>query len=296
MRKQFTKTISNIFKKNKKTVMLLGDIGVFAFRDLFKKYPKRIYNIGILEQSMISLAAGLSNEGLKPIVHTIAPFIVSRALEQLKIDFGYNKLSGNFISIGSSYDYASLGCTHHCPEDINLMYNIPDMQIVVPGTGDEFNRLFNQSYNNNKPTYFRLSDFENEKSFEVNFGKSNYINNNSKITILAIGPVLNFLYPVIKKFKVNLIYATTVRPFDSKILKNIKKNCKSLIIIEPFYGGAILNEVVKSINTKNISIESVSAPFKFLSNYGTKKEHDDNLGFSIKNISNIIKKILKKND
>ena len=66
---------------------------------LFKKYPKRIYNIGILEQSMISLAAGLSNEGLRPIVHTIAPFIVSRALEQLKIDFGYKSLSILIIEI-----------------------------------------------------------------------------------------------------------------------------------------------------------------------------------------------------
>ena len=151
--------------------MLLGDIGIFAFRNLFKKYPKRIYNIGILEQSMISLAAGLSNEGLKPIVHTIAPFMISRALEQLKIDFGYNKLGGNFISIGASYDYASLGCTHHCPEDVNLMYNIPEMQIVVPGTSQEFHKLFNQSYNNNKPTYFRLSDFENEKNSKCKFWK-----------------------------------------------------------------------------------------------------------------------------
>ena len=293
MRRQFTKTISQIFKEDKKTTMLLGDIGVFSFRDLFKKYPKRIYNIGILEQSMISLAAGLSNEGLKPIVHTIAPFIVSRALEQLKIDFGYNKLNGNFVSIGSSYDYASLGCTHHCPEDINLMYNIPNMQIVVPGSGQEFHRLFNQSYSSNKPTYFRLSDFENEKNINVNFGKANFINNNSKVTILAVGPVLNFLYPIIKEFGINLIYATTIRPFDQKIIKNIKKNCKSLIIIEPFYSGAVLNEIISSIDTKNISIQSLSVPFKFLTNYGTKKDHDNKLGFSTKNIRNIIKKVLK---
>ena len=126
MRKQFNKTITDIFLKDKKAVMLLGDIGVFAFRHLFKKYPKRLYNIGILEQSMISIAAGISNEGFNPIVHTIAPFIVNRAFEQLKIDFGYNKLKGNFVSIGSSYDYAALGCTHHCPEDVNLMYNIPE--------------------------------------------------------------------------------------------------------------------------------------------------------------------------
>ena len=251
MRKQFAKTVSEIFKKDKKVVALLGDIGVFSFRDLFKFYPKRIYNIGILEQSMISMAAGLSNEGFKPIVHTIAPFMVSRALEQLKIDFGYNKLGGNFVSIGASYDYAALGCTHHCPEDINLMHNIPNMEIVVPGNSKEFNQLFNQSYKNNKPTYFRLSDYENEHGFDVKFGKSNFINNNSKIT----------------------------------------KKSKSLIIVEPFYSGAVISEVLKTISNRNISIESLSVPFKFLTNYGTKKEHDKNLGFSIKKMESIIKKV-----
>ena len=181
---------------------LLGDIGVFGFRDLFKSYPKRIYNVGILEQSMISMAAGLSNEGMKPIVHTIAPFIVSRAFEQLKIDFGYNKLNGNFVSIGASYDYASLGCTHHCPEDINLMYNIPNMQIVVPGSSEEFDTLFNQSYSNKNPTYFRLSDHENEKKFKVKF--TNIKNNKSKITI-CVQLMPKYLI-LIHKYNLNLIY------------------------------------------------------------------------------------------
>ena len=133
-----------------------------------------------------------------------------------------------------------------------------------------------------------------KKTQNVNFGKSNFINNNSRVTILAVGPVLNFLYPIVEELKVNLIYATTIRPFDRKILAKIKKDSKSLIIIEPFYSGAVLNEVINSINMRNISIQSVSVPFKFLTNYGTKKEHDANLGFSIKNIRNIIKKNLKK--
>lgn len=294
MRKQFVKTISKLFKLDKKTVMLLGDIGVFGFTNLFKLYPKRIHNIGILEQSMISLAAGLSNEGMKPIIHTIAPFIVNRAYEQLKIDFGYNKLNGNFVSIGASYDYASLGCTHHCPEDVNLMYNIPNMQIVVPGSSEEFNILFNESYKNNCPTYFRLSDHENEEKFNVKFGKSNCINNNSKITIVAIGPVLNFIYPLIKKHKINLIYLTTIRPFDKNIFKKIlKKNC-SILIVEPFYSGAVINEINNLVKKKNVSIKNISVPFKFLTNYGKKKQHDQKLGFSLKNIEKTINELKKK--
>ena len=104
------------------------------------KYPKAL-NIGILEQATTSFAAGLSKVGFIPIVHTIASFMVDRAFEQLKIDFGYQKLNGNFISVGGSYDYAALGCTHHCPGDIAVLKTLPGMQIVVPGTPNEFDLL-----------------------------------------------------------------------------------------------------------------------------------------------------------
>ena len=133
MRKQLVKTVESILESNKRSVLLLGDIGVFGFRKSIERYPNRAYNIGILEQTTIGLAAGLSKTNLIPIVHTIAPFLVERAYEQLKIDFGYQELNGNFISVGSSYDYASLGPTHHCPGDVSMLKNIPNMQIIVPG-------------------------------------------------------------------------------------------------------------------------------------------------------------------
>ena len=296
MRKQFVKTVSNIFLKDKRCVILLGDIGVYGFKNLFKTDKKRIYNIGILEQSMISLSAGLAKAGLKPIVHTIAPFIVSRAFEQLKIDIGYNKLGAKFVSIGSSYDYAALGCTHHCPEDINLMYNIPNMQIVVPGNSYEFDLLFKQTYQNNKPSYCRLSDYENKDSFKVKFGKANFVNKKSRTTILAVGPVLNFIYPIIEMMNINLIYLTTIRPFDKNIIQNLKsRKIKNLIIVEPFYSGAILSEIVSKHNLENLRVKVFSVPFKFLSNYGSKFQHDKKIGLTSKNLINFIKKISKNN-
>jgi transketolase len=130
MRKQFTKTLQDILYSNNKTCLLLGDIGVFGFRNELKNIPDRAYNIGILEQSTISLAAGLAKTNIIPFVHTIAPFLVERAFEQLKVDFGYQGLNGNFISVGASYDYASLGCTHHCPGDVMCLLSIPNMEIM----------------------------------------------------------------------------------------------------------------------------------------------------------------------
>lgn len=295
MRKQFIRTTKNILKKNKKTFLILGDIGVFGFNDLINKKPTRVLNIGILEQATISFAAGLSKIGFIPIVHTIATFMVDRAFEQLKIDFGYQKLNGNFISVGSSYDYAALGCTHHCPEDINLLKNIPNMQIIIPGNSLEFKKLFEQSYKKSGPKYFRLASEENLTTSKVIFGKANILNQGNKLTVIAIGPVLNFVLEECIKKNFNLIYYTTISPFDFKIFQNIKNKTQKFLIIEPYYASTISNEIQKNLKNQKIEIENISIPVKFLTNYGSKNEHDEKLGFSKKHLRQKIKELLDKN-
>jgi len=292
MRSQLNKTIRRLFFKNKKLFLILGDIGVYGFRDLLKN--KRAINIGILEQATTSFASGIAKIGYIPIVHTIASFMVGRAFEQLKLDFGYNKLNGNFISVGASYDYAGLGCSHHCPEDINLIKNIPNMKIIVPGNSYEFDRIFSEIYSKNFPKYFRLSTEENKIKCKVKFGKAQILNQGKIVTVIAFGPVLNIVYDVCKRMNVNLIYYTTVRPFDKEALKRIKIKCKKILIIEPFYTGSITDEIILNFRNKKIQIETLSVPYKLLTNYGTKKNHDDDLGFNSKKFENKLKKLINK--
>ena len=291
MRQQLNKTVKKLFKKDKKISLILGDIGVYGFKDLLK--DKRAVNIGILEQATISFAAGLAKVGFIPVVHTIATFMIGRAFEQLKLDFGYNQLNGNFVSVGASYDYAALGCSHHCPEDINLLKNIPNMQIIVPGNSYEFDRLFTESYFKKLPKYFRLSSEENEKKLNVKFGKGIILNQGKIVTVIAVGPVLNMAYDICKKLNVNLVYYTTIRPFDSNAIKKLKIKTKKVLIIEPFYTGSVTEKVIKCYNNSKIQIENISIPYKFLTNYGLKKEHDKKLGFTKNNFEIKLKKLMK---
>lgn len=291
MRAQLNKTVKKLFLKNKKIFLILGDIGVYGFKDLLKS--KRAVNIGILEQATISFASGLSKVGFIPIVHTIATFMVGRAFEQLKLDFGYNQLNGNFISVGASYDYAALGCSHHCPEDINLLKNIPNMQIIVPGNSHEFDRIFSECYMKNLPKYFRLSSEENKLQCNVKFGKGMILNQGRDVTVVAVGPVLNITHDICKKLNVNLVYFTTIRPFDKKIFKKLKVKTKKILIIEPFYFGSVVEEVLNSNKDSKIKIENISIPYKFLTNYGVKKEHDEKLGFTKNNFEIKLKKLIK---
>ena len=287
MRKQFVKSIQNILYNNPKTALLLGDIGVFGFREELKNLPNRVYNIGILEQAMIGVAAGFSKSGIIPFVHTIAPFMVERSLEQLKIDFGYENLNGNFISVGSSYDYASLGCTHHCPGDVLVLSSIPAMQIIVPGTSKEFDTLINETYNNGSPTYYRLSEYENKESKNVNFGKGIVIKTGSKATIICYGNILESVIDACENLDVTVLYYTTISPFDSNLLlENFNEN---IIVCEPFYEGSTNYFISQALKNKKYKLNNIGVPRKFLINYGSKKEHDAHLKLDVIGIRERIK-------
>jgi len=291
MRKQFIKTVESLMKEDKKIVLLLGDIGVFGFRNCFKDYPNRTYNIGILEQSMVSVAAGLSLTNFIPIVHTITPFMIDRAFEQLKLDFCYQKLNGNFVGVGSSYDYASLGSTHHCPEDVGILMNLPNMQIVVPGTSKEFDTLFHQSYNNGFPTFFRLSDYKNSFDNIVNFGEANLIKNTGDVSIIVTGNILDMVIEATKDLSVKIIYYTTLKPFDFEILHSLNSN--KFLICEPFYEGSLSTKIMKAVYPKPIVIDYIGMPLIFSNKYGTKEEHDKEYGFTVQNIKEKIEKLIK---
>ena len=133
MRKTFANMMEHMASIDDRLVVLIGDISHYLLKDFELKYPDRFYNVGICEQSIVSMAAGLAMEGLKPVVHTIAPFCVERAYEQIKVDLCYQNLDVTIVSVGGSFDYAHLGCTHHCYEDVSILRPLPNIDIYVPG-------------------------------------------------------------------------------------------------------------------------------------------------------------------
>ena len=291
MRKQFVKTVENIINSDKRLVTLLGDIGVYGFKNIFNDFPKNIYNIGICEQSMASMAAGLSKEGLIPVIHSIAPFIVDRCFEQLKCDICYQKLSVKIVSVGASYDYAGLGCTHHAPGDIAVLKTLPGMEILVPGTPKEFDALFNECYANNKPSYYRLSEQSNPYSLPVKFGIANVIQVGSLATVIVIGPALRFLLNFINNLDVTLVYYTTLEPFDTKTLLE-NSNSDKYIIIEHHYSCDLNKEIHNANGGHPISIKNISIPNRFLTKYGTSEQHDTELGFTEESLELSIKSFI----
>ena len=275
MRKIFPIVVEDLMKKNKKIFCLLGDIGVFSFRNIFKNFKDRILNMSTMEQSMIGFAAGLSKAGYVPIVHTIAPFLALRALEQIKIDFVYNKLSVNIVSVGASNDYAKLGTTHHCFEDINILSNYDDVNLFLPSNETEFKYLFEKFYNNNAVNYFRIS----EKKINFYIKSNGYLRKkNNKLLLIIVGN--SFDYKEIKKKDIDIYYINKItKKMNFKFLSNYKKT----LVLEPYFGNVLERKIKKNLKGIN-NILTISYEHTIIHKYGSKDEQDNFLKFDKKSI------------
>ncbi len=280
MRRQLVETIECVMAEDERLVLLLGDIGVWGFRNAFARFPGRVHNIGILEQATISMAAGLAAEGFIPVFHSIAPFVVERAYEQIKIDFGYQRLNGVLISVGASYDYAALGCTHHCPEDVAILKAIPGMRIVVPGAASEFDGLFRQAYQGDQPIYFRLTEQAHTSSISVVFGQATVVREGMLGTIVVVGPLLETVLKACCDMDVTVLYYTTLEPFDRSTLYTNSKTDR-IAVVEPFYEGTLCHEVVSALGAdRSARVLSIGVPRQFLRSYGTVHQQDLECGLT----------------
>jgi len=283
MRQQFTATVTALEEKDERVVLLLNDIGVWAFRYLKAAYPNRVHNLGILEQASIGVSAGLALTGYIPIFHTIAPFIVERGYEQLKDDFGYQNLNGNFVSVGGSFDYSALGMTHYCPGDVGALMQIPNMQIVLPGTAKEMDRLMTEAYDNGSPTYFRLSESSNTMEHDVSFARAIVVKQGTKATIVAVGTMLSAVMEAAADLDVTVLYYTTVRPFDREtLLHNLPTN--KILLCEPYYTGALTTEIVMTCHDKPVHLDFVGMSYEVPKTYGTVQENLAVFGMDAKSI------------
>ncbi len=153
MRRRFGKIINELAKKDDKIILLVGDIGFGVFDEFRKEHPKRFFNLGICEQSIISVSAGMALEGLKPWVYTITPFLIERPLEQVKLDIDQQNVNVNLVGFA---DYPTLGPTHTELDGKSLMKLFKNIESFFPKNSDETEAAIYQSHRKNGPTFISL--------------------------------------------------------------------------------------------------------------------------------------------
>lgn len=291
MRRAFLSRVAEMIQNEEDTTFFTVDIGMWAIQDVLAEFPRRCTNVGIYEDGMISICAGMASRGLVPTVFGIQPYLIERTLEQIKMDLAYQKMGINVVGTGAAVDYPKYGYSHYCAEDVSVIKMIPGCEFVAPGTAKEFIRLFNQSYRNGHPTFFRVSDHPNkEYDIDVEFGKANVIQRGSKVTVIAVSIMLDVVMKVCQDKDVTVLYYTTLEPFDHKTLA---ENCESgkILIVEPEYEGSLLYDIHKALPGRALQMDQVAFPREIFRNYGTYDEKMDYYGLNNKSIEEKITKL-----
>ncbi len=207
MRNTFIKKLTELAENNKNIFLLVGDVGFGVVEEFEYKYPDRFLNVGIAEQNMTGIAAGLAAEGYHVFTYSIANFPTFRCAEQIRNDIDYHNLPVTVVSVGAGVAYGSLGYSHHAIQDYGLMRMMPNFTIASPGDPNEVECVLAYLLKNPGPSYLRLG-----KSNEVSVTEKNKylkpgnwygLNNNKGIdeVILSTGTALQWLL----KNRVNFI-------------------------------------------------------------------------------------------
>lgn len=306
MRDTFVKEITRLAEKNKKIVVLAGDIGYKLFDSFIKKFPKRFYNCGVAEANMTTVAAGLAIKGYIPITYTIATFNVYKTVEQIKVDICYPNLGVIIVGVGSGLSYADLGATHHAVEDIGVLRSIPNLNIVSPSDPLELESLVPQIIKKKQPTYLRIGK-RGEKNIykskpKIKFQKWNQIIKGKKICIISSGNIIVNAYEAIKnlnkrKIFPSLVSAHTIKPLDKLMLKKIFKQYRFVVTLEEHSKIGGLSSSISEYyieNQHNNKFLTLSTGENFILKSGKQKNALSMLELSSSKIEKKIIKFLKK--
>ncbi len=237
----YGKTLVELGQKNEDIVVLEADLmkatGTKVFQD---RFPDRLFQVGVAEQNMIGIAAGLAASGKIAFANTFAVFASKRVCDQVSISVAYPKLN---VKIGATYSGLSCayGATHQSVEDIAIMRSMPNMVVIAPADTIELSKAVREISQYNGPVYLRMTRgamprlFDNDHEFKI--GKASILRNGKAATIISTGVMTSRAIKAAdilsnEGIKVRLISMSTIKPIDEEAIIDAARDTGSIITVE----------------------------------------------------------------
>jgi len=278
-----------------------GKLGPFG-----QKYPGQHVEVGIAEQNLVGVAAGLASAGKKVFAVSPACFLTARALEQIKNDVAYSDNPVKVVGISAGVSYGALGSTHHSLHDFAVLRAINNIIVVAPADNFETKQAIGLAVEINRPIYLRfgkkpMSDLKKENDDVFQFGKGRVVIDGDDVAIIATGETV---YPALQAAKrlsnqnINALVVSmhTIKPLDTDLLKNVAEKCRAVVTVEEHSVCGGLGEACASYLLQN----GISKPFKILGipdEYtvtGSQQDIFNHYGINEEGIANTALSLLKK--
>ena len=301
----FAETLFDLAKKDKDIIVVTSDSrGSGKLTNFGKELPDQIIEVGIAEQNLVGICAGLSSSGKKVFGVSPSSFLTARSLEQIKNDIAYSNYPVTLVGISAGISYGQLGSTHHSIHDIAVLRTINNIDIVVPADNFETRQSIINAVNYPKPLFIRfgkkpmLKIHDDINSFKI--GKGIKIREGKDILFITTGETAQRVLLASEILHKKNIYSShinmhTLKPFDDDLLLNSLSKVKAIISVEEHSESGGLGEKCASI----ISQHNIKIPFKiigFPDEYminGSQSDVLDHYNMSPEKLANIAENIIK---
>lgn len=240
MRIAFIETLCELAGQDERIWLLTGDLGFSVLERFAQRFPARYVNMGVAEQNMTGVAAGLAIEGKIVFTYSIANFPVMRCLEQIRDDACYHNLNVKIVAVGGGLAYGAAGYTHHAVEDLAVMRAMPNMTVLAPGDPMEARLATRIIVNRHGPCYLRLGKggepavHKSEPAFEI--GKAIVVREGADVTLVSTGGILNEALSaadqLAPQIQARILSMPTVKPLDEESLRRAADDTRLLVTIE----------------------------------------------------------------
>jgi transketolase len=287
VRDTFSRTLHGVAKKKPNVFIVVADISPAGSMGPFREeFPERFINVGVAEQSMIGVCAGLALRGCTAFAYSIATFSLYRPFEQIRVDLCYQELPVTVVGIGGGVAYSTLGGTHHAQEDIAVMGALPNMAILAPCDPLETEAATWACAERSGPTYLRLGK-AGEPVLTATapepfvFGKTRLIKPGQDVCILSYGTIMKTTLEVAQSLEtthgcsVAVVSVHTVKPLDIEGIAARLKNFETVLVIEEHSERASLGAQVKQIawdHGASCSLHTFSLKDQFIHEFGSPKD------------------------
>lgn len=252
-------------KQNEDILVLTSDSrGSASLVEFAKQLPEQLIEVGIAEQNLVSISAGLAHMGKRPFAASPACFLSMRSIEQIKVDVAYSNKNVKLVGISGGVSYGALGMSHHSLQDFAVTRAIPNLQVLVPADRIETKKMFQALVASEQPAYIRLGRnpvedcYEEDYNFEI--GKAVMMKEGTDVTLIAAGETVRQAMDAAELLKEQGISAKvlnihSLKPFDQEAVKAAAQETKQVISVEEhsIYGG--LGAAVAETLSQEIGIQ-----------------------------------------
>jgi len=286
MRNKFADVFYEVAILDPSICMIVADISPAGSLAKFSEnYPDRFINVGVAEQIMVGMSAGMAQRGMRPFIYTIATFSFYRPFEFVRDDLCYQNLPVTIVGIGGGVSYSMLGTTHHAQEDVAIAMSLPNMTIIVPCDPAETEAATRWCATQERgPVYLRLGkagepDLTSDASEPWRFGVVRRLRDGDDLCILVYGVITKTALEVAaqleaKGMSVAVVTVPTLKPLDVDGISSILSRYRRVVVIEECVRRALTVEVLAmayQVGAK-AKIQAFHLQDQFIHTYGT---HDD---------------------